>query len=119
MSSSSTLAPASLFGLPPLCPHPPLSPSQHPASPSPSPIAHPLSRHRPFQPLPPPSSCSPPVNSVTLANTTLWSSFDYPTDTLFPNHVLPVYSLLTSTTDENDPTLVDYCLPISIHDAML
>ncbi|KAG6473778.1 hypothetical protein ZIOFF_067695 [Zingiber officinale] len=38
---------------------------------------------------------------------------------LFPNHVLPVSFLLTSTADENDPTLADYCLLITTDDAML
>ncbi|KAG6471968.1 hypothetical protein ZIOFF_069423 [Zingiber officinale] len=56
---------------------------------------------------------------LNATNASLWSSFDYPTDTLFPNHVLPVSFLLTSTADENDPTLADYCLLISTDDAKL
>ncbi|KAG6472108.1 hypothetical protein ZIOFF_069564 [Zingiber officinale] len=44
---------------------------------------------------------------LDAANASLWSSFDYPTDTLLPNQLLPVSSqLLTSAVDENDPAPV-------------
>ncbi|XP_042440724.1 G-type lectin S-receptor-like serine/threonine-protein kinase At5g35370 [Zingiber officinale] len=53
------------------------------------------------------------------ANTSLWSSFDYPTDTLLPNQLLPVSSLLTSATYENDPAPGDYRLLVTSNDAVL
>ncbi|KAG6471969.1 hypothetical protein ZIOFF_069424 [Zingiber officinale] len=56
---------------------------------------------------------------LNASNATLWSSFDYPTDTLLPNQLLPVSSPLTSATNENDLTLIDYSLLITSDDSVL
>ncbi|KAG6473780.1 hypothetical protein ZIOFF_067697 [Zingiber officinale] len=124
MSSSSTLALAPSFGsptLPPPCPHPPLSPSREFG------LALSFTNRSPALSTPCLSTAAtalqllPQVSSISSTPPT--PPFAPPsitqTDMLLPNQLLPISSLLTSTTDANDPILTDYCLLITNNDVVM
>ncbi|KAG6473782.1 hypothetical protein ZIOFF_067699 [Zingiber officinale] len=67
----------------------------------------------------PPTTPSGELHLLDATNASLCTSFDYPSDMLLPNQLLPISSLLTSATDENDPTLTDYYLLITNDDTVM
>ncbi|WOL12891.1 hypothetical protein Cni_G21659 [Canna indica] len=56
---------------------------------------------------------------LDAANASLWSSFNFPTDTLLPNQLLPVSAFLSSAVSDSNPSPGDYRLLVTPSDAVL